>query len=264
MPGDVRRKYTPDGTVVEVRNFSNKCNGMTYDADLNLLVCEHVDELARPREPGRFARDHRARSSRARSSTARTTSASTRPARSTSPTRGTGACPASGIRASGGSASRASTASRRAAATLELIVGRGRVRDAERPLLLARTRRSSTSTTRPGRTSRSTTSTRTGRSRTAACSSRASAPACIEEGIPRRDEVRRAREHLGHRAGRRLGHLPAGEHLGTILVPENTGNMTWGGDGLAHALHPELHVALLDPNDRRPAREPYMRLGGDR
>ena len=42
MPGDVRRKYTPDGTVVEVRNLSNKGNGMTYDADLNLLVCEHV------------------------------------------------------------------------------------------------------------------------------------------------------------------------------------------------------------------------------
>jgi gluconolactonase len=42
MPGDVRRKYTPDGTVVEVRNLSNKCNGMNYDADLNLLVCEHV------------------------------------------------------------------------------------------------------------------------------------------------------------------------------------------------------------------------------
>jgi gluconolactonase len=42
MPGDVRRKWTPDGKVVEVRNFSNKCNGMTYDADLNLLVCEHV------------------------------------------------------------------------------------------------------------------------------------------------------------------------------------------------------------------------------
>jgi gluconolactonase len=45
MPGDVRRKYTPDGTVVEVRNFSNKCNGMTYDADLNLLVCEHVTSV---------------------------------------------------------------------------------------------------------------------------------------------------------------------------------------------------------------------------
>src|SRR5438128_8970347 len=42
MPGDVRRKYTPDGAVVEVRRPSFKCNGMTYDADLNLLVSEHV------------------------------------------------------------------------------------------------------------------------------------------------------------------------------------------------------------------------------
>jgi gluconolactonase len=53
MPGDVRRKYTLDGTVVEVRNFSNKCNGMTYDADLNLLVCEHVtSSLIRERPDG--------------------------------------------------------------------------------------------------------------------------------------------------------------------------------------------------------------------
>ena len=42
MPGDVRRKYTPGEGVVEVRNPSNKCNGMTYDSDLNLIVCEHV------------------------------------------------------------------------------------------------------------------------------------------------------------------------------------------------------------------------------
>jgi gluconolactonase len=52
MPGDVRRKYTPDGTVVEVRNFSNKCNGMTYDADLNLLVCEHVTSSLVRETPG--------------------------------------------------------------------------------------------------------------------------------------------------------------------------------------------------------------------
>ena len=53
MPGDVRRKYTLDGNVVEVRNFSNKCNGMTYDADLNLLVCEHVtSSLVRERPDG--------------------------------------------------------------------------------------------------------------------------------------------------------------------------------------------------------------------
>jgi gluconolactonase len=42
MPADIRRRYTPDGTVTEAMNPSNKCNGMTYDADLNRLVCEHV------------------------------------------------------------------------------------------------------------------------------------------------------------------------------------------------------------------------------
>jgi len=41
MPGDVRRKWTEAGGVEEVMRPSNKCNGMTYDADLNLLVCEH-------------------------------------------------------------------------------------------------------------------------------------------------------------------------------------------------------------------------------
>jgi len=42
MPADIRRRYTLDGTVTEVMNPSNKCNGMTYDGDLNRLVCEHV------------------------------------------------------------------------------------------------------------------------------------------------------------------------------------------------------------------------------
>ena len=41
MPADVRRKWTPDGRVSEVMSPSNKGNGMTYDAEGNLLVCEH-------------------------------------------------------------------------------------------------------------------------------------------------------------------------------------------------------------------------------
>ncbi len=41
MPGDVRRRWTPDGTVSEIARPSNKGNGMTYDAELNLLICEH-------------------------------------------------------------------------------------------------------------------------------------------------------------------------------------------------------------------------------
>jgi gluconolactonase len=53
MPGDVRRKFTPSDGVEEVMRPSNKCNGMTYDAELNLLVCEHVtSSLVRERLGG--------------------------------------------------------------------------------------------------------------------------------------------------------------------------------------------------------------------
>ena len=53
MPADIRRRWTPDGSVVEVMNPSNKCNGMTYDADLNLLVCEHsTSSVVRERPDG--------------------------------------------------------------------------------------------------------------------------------------------------------------------------------------------------------------------
>ncbi|EBA07421.1 isochorismatase family protein [Sagittula stellata] len=40
MPGDVRRRMDRAG-VRDVMSPSHKGNGMTYDADLNLLVCEH-------------------------------------------------------------------------------------------------------------------------------------------------------------------------------------------------------------------------------
>ena len=42
MPADVRRRWTPDGRVTEIARPSNKGNGLTFDADLNLLVCEHA------------------------------------------------------------------------------------------------------------------------------------------------------------------------------------------------------------------------------
>ena len=51
MPGDVRRRWDPDGGVVEVRRPANKCNGMTYDADLNLIVCEHATSLLMREKP---------------------------------------------------------------------------------------------------------------------------------------------------------------------------------------------------------------------
>jgi gluconolactonase len=42
MPGDVRRRWDPETGVTEVANPSNKGNGMTFDLDGKLIVCEHV------------------------------------------------------------------------------------------------------------------------------------------------------------------------------------------------------------------------------
>ncbi len=53
MPADIRRKVTLDGEVTEVRNPSFKCNGLTLEADGSLLVCEHVpSSLVRERPDG--------------------------------------------------------------------------------------------------------------------------------------------------------------------------------------------------------------------
>ena len=54
MPADVRRRWDARRGVVEMKRPSNKCNGMTYDADLNLIVCEHAtSSLIRERPDGR-------------------------------------------------------------------------------------------------------------------------------------------------------------------------------------------------------------------
>jgi gluconolactonase len=54
MPADVRRRWDARRGVVEVRRPSNKCNGMSYDAELNLIVCEHAtSSLIRERSDGR-------------------------------------------------------------------------------------------------------------------------------------------------------------------------------------------------------------------
>jgi gluconolactonase len=53
MPGDVRRRWDRSG-IREVMRPANKCNGLTYDADLNLIVCEHAtSSLVRERPDGR-------------------------------------------------------------------------------------------------------------------------------------------------------------------------------------------------------------------
>ncbi len=52
MPGDVRRRWNKSG-VSEVMRPANKCNGMTYDGELNLIVCEHAtSSVVRERPDG--------------------------------------------------------------------------------------------------------------------------------------------------------------------------------------------------------------------
>src|SRR6266853_7660 len=54
MPADVRRRWDAMRGVAEVCRPANKCNGMTYDADLNLIVCEHAtSSLIREHPDGR-------------------------------------------------------------------------------------------------------------------------------------------------------------------------------------------------------------------
>jgi gluconolactonase len=52
MPADVRRRWDQRNGVREVRRPSNKCNGMTYDAELNLVVCEHATSSLVRERPG--------------------------------------------------------------------------------------------------------------------------------------------------------------------------------------------------------------------
>jgi gluconolactonase len=45
MPMDVRRRWSQKDGVKEVKKPANKCNGMTLDNALNLIVCEHSTSL---------------------------------------------------------------------------------------------------------------------------------------------------------------------------------------------------------------------------
>ena len=52
---------------------------------------------------------------------------------------------------------------------------------------------------------------------------------------------------------------PAGEHLGTVEVPENVGNLTWGGEDW-HTLYIPSTSSLYSIRTKvGPRREPYMR-----
>jgi gluconolactonase len=54
MPGDVRRRWDAKGGVREVQRPSNKGNGMTYETSGDLIICEHAtSSLVRLKVDGR-------------------------------------------------------------------------------------------------------------------------------------------------------------------------------------------------------------------
>ena len=109
MPADVRRRWDQRGGVREVKRPSNKCNGMTYDQDLNLIVCEHAtSSLVRETPDGR--REVLASHFEGMSSTVPTTSASDLTGRSIFRIRGTAACRCTALSGRASSAFRVSTA----------------------------------------------------------------------------------------------------------------------------------------------------------
>ena len=81
---------------------------------------------------------------------------------------------------------------------------------------------------------------------------------------PGRDEVRRAGQHLGHRAWRDLDHLRRRRAPGRDQGAGEHGQPDLGRRGLAHGLHPELDLALHDPRQGRPAPRAVHALGGRR
>ena len=258
MPGDVRRKYTPDGTVVEVRNFSNKCNGMTYDADLNLLVCEHVTSALVRESARRVARDHRA-GVRGRGAQ--------QPERRLRPLVGRDLLLRPLVRAFPGFGH---PRKRRlgfqgvyriapGGGDPELIVGRDEFempngicftpgRDALLHQRHARAHIKVYDSDADGNISN-------GRMFFEGVGS-----GVIEEGIPDGMKCDERGNIWVTGPGGVWVISPAGEHLGTILVPENTGNMTWGGDDWHTLFIPSSTSLYSIRTIVGPRREPYMRV----
>ena len=251
MPGDVRRKYTPDGKVVEMRNFSNKCNGMTYDADLNLLVCEHVtSSLVRESPDGTreiIAQEFEGEELNSPNDVCVHSSGAIyfsdpwygrMPGFGHPRTRRLGFQGVYRIAPGGGDP--------------ELVIGRD---EFEMPNGICWSPDESLFyiNDTPGAYIKV---------YDAAPDGTISNGRMFFEGVgigrdrggnPGRDEVRRAGQHLGHRPGRHL------DHLGRRRAPRDDQGARehrqphLGRRGLANRVHPELDVAVLDPRDRRPA-----------
>ena len=231
IPGDRRWRWSEQGGMELDAWPTYKGNGMAYEADGSLLVCEQVtsslirirpDGLAAGRRlplPGQVPEQPQRRRSSVRMAV------STSPTRTTAAGRWPSASPASAS-----STSRACSGCRRAAATPSSWWRRrnssSRTACASRP-----TKASCTSTT--GRTSRPTTSRRTGRCRTCgSCTTRWAAPGCRATATRTGWSATSSATSGAPRAAGSGCIAPGGDLLGIIETPEVSGSLVWGGEDL--------------------------------
>ena len=260
MPADVRRRWDARGGVREVKRPSNKCNGMTYDADLNLIVCEHatsslVRERRRPARGARLAfRGHELNSPN-------------------------DVC----VRSDG------------SIYFSDPWYGRMPVYGVERPRQLGfqgvyrvppgggAPQLWSTATCSISRTGCASRPTSSGSTSTTPCSctdprvrrepdGSLGAGRVFASGIRSELRARRARRHEMRRAGniwvtgagRRVGLSPRGELIGKVRVPELVANLAWGGPDWRTLFMCATHSLYAVQTKVGPRLEPYMRAARGR
>ena len=228
MPADVRRRWDERGGVREVMRPSNKCNGMTYDADLNLIVCEHAtSSLVRERPDGR----REVLASHFEGYELNSPNDVVRAVRRLDLLLRSLVRPHAGLRrgaAARSSASRASTACRRAAARRELLVDRDMF-DQPNGLCFSPDEQqlyvNDTVQATDPRVRRLPDGTLDERARV-----RQRPGVGARARRAGRHEVRFARQRLGARGRAASGSMrPTGELLGKVRMPEMVANLAWGG-----------------------------------
>ena len=248
MPADVRRRWDARAAA-RGHAASNKCNGMTYDANSG------SSSASTRLEPDPRAADGRrevlASHFEGKELNSPNESACTPTARSISPTPGTGACRSTVSSGRASKAFRASTACRRAAASRSS--GRSQpVRPAERALFLAR--RETPLCQRHGacliRVFDVNADGTLGPDRIFASGIRSE----LEPGVPDGMKCDERRQHLGHRGPAASGYTRKnGALLGKVRVPELVANLHWGKSDWRTLFMTATHSLYRRAHQDRPA-----------
>ena len=249
MPGDVRRRWDPGRAASrEVANPSNKGNGMTLDNDGRLVVCEHVTSSVVRMDPDGTGSGREVLATHYEGKELNSPNdvvvKSDGAIYFTDPTYGR----MPGLRHRARAGPRLPGRLPHRARRRRPAAARRRLRPAQRAVLLARRVAALHQRHRRARTSASSTSRTTARSRTARVLADGIGSGDLEIGdlVDGMKLDERGNVWVTGPGGVCV-FSPDGEHLGTVEVPENVGNLNWGGAGLELAVHPGVDLGVPHP-----------------